>query len=261
MISQEMTRFVGVLAAFLVVFFLASTLTALAQSDTPSVPKFTLKLTDDIVGGGIETEIVNQPIIDNGHRTAGIFYDRRFKWHEQNEWYNYQPDPEKWTRQYLGQIDSGGGVTRTTSSSNGYYEILGSTTTRKLDVQYRAINGYDKSEVASPPMFGYYPGDNPVIVVNMSEWSETVSIDLPEYRPEVSSSFGPTNSMIPTDTDRPGATATANTSGVTTPDESMLSGSLLAIITALVAFLAVAVIALIFALFLIYKRLPKVPKK
>jgi hypothetical protein len=258
-----MARLAGVLMVFMAAFLAAGALTVAAQSDVPSVPRFTLKLTDNIVGGGIETEIVNQPILENGHRTADIFYDCRYKWHEQAEWYNYEPDPEKWTRQYLGQIDSGGGVTRLTSSSNGYYEILGSTTTRKLDVQYRAINGYSKSEVASAPMFGYTPGDNPVIVVSMSDWSETTSITLPEYHPEVSNL--PTSpTQIPSDD--PSSTVTGTPSALTNggthaPIEIKLSSFWVAIIAALVIFLVAALIALVFVFVVIYKRLPKIGKK
>jgi hypothetical protein len=150
----------------------------------PSAPEFTLKLVDYMVGGGIETQIQNQPIIPNGHDSAGIFFDRRFKWHESTTWYHPEPDPTKWKRQYISQIGTTG-VTTLVGSPNSYYEILGSTTSHQLDVQYRAINGYLNESVPFVPPIGIDPNDTPVVVVNTSEWSETVTINLPDYNPEI----------------------------------------------------------------------------
>jgi len=164
----------------------------------PSVPEFTLKLVDYMVGGGIETQIRNQPIIPNGHDSAGIYFDTRFKWHESTNWYHPEPDPTKWKRQYISQIGTTG-VTTLVGSSNSYYEILGNTTSHQLDVQYRAINGYLNESVPFAPPIGIDPNDTPVVVVNTSEWSETVTITLPDYKPETyTTTPSPTINPTPT---------------------------------------------------------------
>jgi hypothetical protein len=164
----------------------------------PSAPEFTLKLVDYMVGGGIEIQIQNQPIIPNGHDSAGIFFDTRFKWHESTNWYHHEPDPTKWERQYISQIGTTG-VTTLIGSPNGYYEILGNTTSHQLDVQYRAINGYLTEGVPFAPPIGVDPNDTPVVVVNTSEWSETVTITLPDYNPETDTTT-PSPTINPTPT-------------------------------------------------------------
>jgi hypothetical protein len=67
----------------LVILLAASFLLIIEPSDaqsvaTPSVPEFTLKIRDEIDGGGFEIKIQNQPVIPNGHDSADIFYGYRF---------------------------------------------------------------------------------------------------------------------------------------------------------------------------------------
>ena len=129
-----------------------------AQSLTePSAPNFTLKIVDYMVGGGLEIEIQNQPIIQNGHDTAGIFFDFRYKWHESSSWYHPEPDPTKWERQYIAEIGTTG-VTTLVDSPSSYYKILGSSNGHQLDYQVRTINGYSNTSVPFVPPIGIEPG-------------------------------------------------------------------------------------------------------
>ena len=222
-----------------------------AQSvPTPSVPEFTLKITDIMVGGGLETEIINQPIIPNGHDSAWIYYDFRYKWHESTNWYHHEPDPTKWERQYLSQVGTTG-VTRRIGSPNSYYEILGSSTSHQLDVQIRAINGYAKEGIPYAPPIGVEPGDNPVIVVNTSEWSETVTIILPDYKPETATTTPrATINPTPMSSTEPSPTFTQTTSPVPSND------FVVAITIAFSIVFAVLIIIVLF-LVLIYKRIQR----
>jgi hypothetical protein len=145
-------------------------------------------------GGGLEIKVQNQPVIANGHDTAGIFYDFRFKWHESTEWYHTEQDTTKWERQYIGETGTTG-VSQMVSSPNSYYELLGDTSSHQLDYQVRAINGYLNESVPFAPSIGIDPNDTPVVVVNTSEWSDTVTITLPDYKPLETT---PTTTIMPT---------------------------------------------------------------
>ncbi len=215
----------------------------------PSVPEFVLKVDDDNIR--LYTEIQNQPVVPNGHDTAGIFYDRRVKWHESANWYHYEPDPTIWKRQYLAQIGTTG-VTRTINSPNSYYEILGSTTSHQLDVQYRAINGYLNTTVPVAPPIGIEPGDCPVIVVNTSEWSDTVTITLPDYKPEASTTIPrPTVTVLPsTEPTEPYTSGTQTTSPIASND-------FVAVVTIALSVISAVLIILVLFVVVIYRRLQR----
>lgn len=149
---------------------------------TPTIPTLTLKLVDYMEGGGLEITVQNQPVIPNGHDSAWIFFDFKYKWHESAEWYHTEPDTTKWERQYIGERDATG-TSRMVGSPNSYYQILGDTSSHQLDYQVRAINGYLDESVPFAPPIGIDPNDTPVVVVNTSEWSDTFTITLPDYKP------------------------------------------------------------------------------
>jgi hypothetical protein len=212
----------------------------------PAVPEFTLKLVDYMEGGGLETQIKNQPIILNGHDTASIFYDRRIKWHESINWYHPEPDPTKWKRQYIAESGTTG-VTTLVGSPNSYYEILGSSTSHQLDVQYRAINGYLNESVPFAPPIGIDPNDTPVVVVNTSEWSETVTITLPDYKPETTTNPTVIPSTEPTE---------SNTSNYPTATP-VPSNEFTFFITVALIVISVFMILVFLFLIILYKKIQK----
>jgi hypothetical protein len=148
---------------------------AFAQSNSiPSVPEFTLQLEDN----WLRVTVQNQPIIPNGHDSAGIFYTARFKWHESANW--YPPESNSNEGDYSRETSTSG-TTVWLISTNGFYELLGMSNSNQLDYQIMAINGYisDALPYGGPPI-GYEPGDYPVVIVNTSGWSNTQTITIPE---------------------------------------------------------------------------------
>jgi hypothetical protein len=152
----------------------------------PSVPEFTIK---NVADDGLQIEIQNQPYIPNGHALSGIFYDFRYKWHESTTWHHPEPDPSKWYRQYIAESGPTS-VTTLVDSINSFYERLGDTSSHQLDVQVRVINGYQNTSYPWVPPIGIEPGDNPIIIVNTSDWSNTQTVTLgsnilvqPTYNP------------------------------------------------------------------------------
>jgi hypothetical protein len=136
----------------------------------PSVPEFTLQLEDN----WLIITIQNQPIIPNGHENAGIFYARRYKWHESANWYPSESNVNGGSRE-IGTS----GTTRSLISTNGFYELLGMSNSNQLDYQVMAINGYTTPPYDGP-FIDYEPADLPVVIVNTSGWSNTQTITIPE---------------------------------------------------------------------------------
>jgi hypothetical protein len=220
-----------------------------AQSPTPSVPEFSLKIVDYMAGGGLQIEIKNQPVIPNGHDTSGIFYDFRYKWHESASWYHPEPNPTEWKRQYISEIGTTG-VTTMVGSPNSYYEKLGNTSSQELDLQIRAINGYQNTTFPFPPI-SIEPGDNPIIVVSASDWSPTQTITLPAYSviPNQTSSPAPTSSITPvTPTQSPKESPTE------TPANGIPSTSFLLLTNAVALIVIVVLLAVIVALLLLMRH-------
>jgi hypothetical protein len=163
---------------------------------SPLAPKLTLKLVDYVEGGGLEIDVQNQPVVANGHASAGIYFDFRFKWHESTEWYHRELDPAAWQRQYSGESGTTG-VTQMAGSPNNYYEILGNSSSHQLDIQVRAINGYLNETVPAWHYIDFDPNDTPVVVVNTSEWSDTATITLPDYATLNSTQTPTTSATLP----------------------------------------------------------------
>jgi len=217
-----------------------------AQTTTPSYPEFTLKIDNSMVGGGLQIEIQNQQIIPNGHSTAGIFYDFRYKWHESTNWYHPEPDPTIWQRQYIEEIGNTG-VTTLVDSPNSYYEILGSTSSQQLDMQIRAINGYQNTTYPWVPPIGIEPGNNPIIIVSASEWSPTQTINLPAS----SVSPNPTSSPTQTSTTLPQTTTQTATEK---PVGGIPSVSFLLLTNAVALIVIAVLLAVIIVLLLLMKH-------
>lgn len=142
-----------------------------------SIPEFTLKIVDSMVGGGLEVEVQNQYVIDNGHDYPWYFYDFRYKWHESDNWYHPEADPTK-KGQYVPESGTVG-VTRIVVPLNRYYEILGNSNSHLLDMQIRVINGYANFTDPVIPPHGISFNDYPVIVVNTTDWSQIQTIEIP----------------------------------------------------------------------------------
>ena len=213
--------------------------TTAQTTSTPSVPEFTLKIVDSMVGGGLQIEIQNQPVIPNGHDTTGIFYDFRYKWQESTSWYHPEPNPTKWERQYIEEIGTTG-VTQMIGSINSYYQILGNSTSHQLDYQIRAINGYLNTTFPYVPPIGIEPGNYPVIVVSTSDWSPTQTITLPA------------SSVLPNPTSSPAQTAsTSPTVPTLTPTETPVSGILSISFLLLTTTVALIVIAVLLAVIIV----------
>jgi hypothetical protein len=218
----------------------------------PSVPEFTL----NIVDGSLLIEIQNQPIIPNGHDTAGIFYDFRYKWHESTNWYHPEPDPTKWRRQYIAEIGTTG-ITRLADPPNKFYIILGDSNSHELDYQIRAINGYQNTTYPWVPPIGIESGDNPVIIVNTSEWSETVTITLPDYKPETSTTT-PKTTINPTTI--PSGEPTASYNPNTKTASPICSNDFIVLVTIALSIISAVLIVLVLFLILIYRKFEKAIK-
>jgi hypothetical protein len=149
-----------------------------AQSTAkPSVPDFTLQLED---GWWVRVIVQNQPVASNGHDSAWIFYDVRYKWRESANWYH---PSESNSGNYIGEMDTSG-TTEWVMSVTTFYELLGTSDSNQLEYQIRAINGYKNTTPAygGPPL-GHDPGDYPVVIINTSGWSETQTISIPATPP------------------------------------------------------------------------------
>jgi hypothetical protein len=170
------------LIAVLAVSSLIMVESAFAQSTPkPSVPEFTLQLEDN---WWVRVIVQNQPIILNGHDSAWIFYDVRYKWHESANW--YPPESISNNGKYISQLGTSG-TTEWVISTNSFYELLGMPNSNQLDYQIRAINGYKNTSLPYGPPIGHEPGDYPVIIVNTSDWSNTQTISIPEGQTPTSS--------------------------------------------------------------------------
>jgi hypothetical protein len=123
----------------------------------PSVPEFTLQLEDN----WLKVTVQNQPIIPNGHDSAWIFYDIRYKWHESTNWY---PSESNSNEGYYIRETGTSGTTEWQISTNGFYELLGMTNSHQLDYQIRTINGYVSTALPYVPPIGLEPDDYPVIL-------------------------------------------------------------------------------------------------
>jgi hypothetical protein len=157
----------------------SETPTETAAIPKPYAPEFTLQLVDDSLG--LQIEIQDQPIIDNGEDTANIFYNIRIKDHDSTDWhYTTVPDPSHGIRGYFMQTGVTG-VTRLVSPVEGIKESIGRNDSFQVDYQIEAINGYLGTGLTSGgiPPIGFDPNSTPVIIVNTSGWSEIQTITIP----------------------------------------------------------------------------------
>jgi hypothetical protein len=129
------------------------------------------------------------------------------------------------------------------SSPNSYYEILGNSSSHLLDYQVRAINGYLNETVPNGLPIGLDPNDTPVVVVNTSEWSDTVTIALPDYTP-ITSTPSPTSSTMTPSTIQPTTPSTLTGSPIPSNNFATIE-IMLGVITVTMIIIAVLLLLLL----------------
>jgi hypothetical protein len=209
----------------------------------PSVPEFTLELEDN----WLKVTAQNQPIISNGHDGAGIFYDARFKWRE-SDWPPSETNSKQ--GQFIREIDTSG-TTNWMISINGFYELLGTSSSNQLDYQIRAINGYPNSgSMYSSPFGGVDPNSRPIIIIDASDWSNTQTITIPD-------NFISANSTSATSSSPPAITPTVMPTSIpTTTDTNSDSITLpFSIFTAIVIVAIVALFASVLSILVLMRHL------
>ncbi len=228
-------------ALFLILIIALSCLTLLtvkpANAQTipkPSVPEFTVQEIEN----NYEINIFNQPIIPNGHDTAGIFYNIRIKSHSTENWVSTTvPNPSQGIRGYIGEIGQSGYTTLANDFNSIRLLLNLSSESQQIDFQVEAINGYLNTTPASVPPIGFDPNSTPVIIVNTSGWSNSQTITIPT---------SPASSTIPTST----SSSIATTTPTGQANNQVGTDFLLYIIIVLVA----VVIALLLTILVIMQR-------
>jgi hypothetical protein len=160
--------------------FLIQNNLGLANAETsipkPYVPQFTLQVEDSEV----YQTIWYQPIIPNGHDTAGIFFHNRIKSHDSTNWVNINvPDPSQAIRGYITE-EGTIGSTLFLKKCNSIALLLGLPNgIHQIDYQVEAINGYiNSSAMYAPGSIDVDPSSLPVIIVNTSGWSPTQTVTI-----------------------------------------------------------------------------------
>jgi hypothetical protein len=167
----------------------------------PPIPKFTLQREYNYV----DMMIKFQPIIPNGHDSAGIFIHIRIKNHDSKNWADLTAViPHQgiggMILGYLEEIQLGRGdefgmvfdfktINALLGLSNDFHQI---------DFQVEAVNGYLNATPTLVHSMGLDFNASTVIVVNTSGWSDTQTIAIPAY--SSTSSSNPTASQNPSPT-------------------------------------------------------------
>jgi hypothetical protein len=150
--------------------------------DKPSVPKFSIVLLEN----GYQMDISNQPIIPNGHDTAGIFYDIRIKNHFAENWvHRTVPNATEAIRGYIGEMGQSGNTTLTSDFKSIRLLLNLSSESQQIDFQVEAINGYLNTTDPYDLPIGVDSNSTPVIFVNTSGWSDSQTVTIPSTSTQV----------------------------------------------------------------------------
>lgn len=225
--------------AFSCISLLAVTPANAQTAAKPSAPEFTVQVID----GGYQIDILNQPVVPNGHDTAGIFYNIRIKSHTADNWVNTTvPDPTQGKRGYIPEIGQSGYTTLRNDFNSIRLLLNLSSEPQQIDFQVEAINGYPNATLAYVP-FGLDPSSTPIIIVNTSGWSATQTITIPRNleSPNPTATTNPSSTTASTPAMTP---AVSETNSNSTELVALPLGTL-AVIIALIILLVVAAVLIL----------------